>query len=52
MHSIHSMYPEPARLVIDQRLRDADVERRRRLARHRVTSGGRPQSRALHLLWG
>lgn len=34
MNSIYSVHA--ARLVIDQRLRDADHERRRRLARHRA----------------
>jgi hypothetical protein len=44
MNPTVTMYPEAARLVIDQRLREADRERRRRLARHRAASDGRRPS--------
>jgi hypothetical protein len=41
MSPTYRMYAESARLEIDQRLRDADGERRRRLARHSVNSARR-----------
>ena len=41
MNAIHAMYPEIARIELDQRLRDADHTRRRRLARHRFRTARR-----------
>ena len=47
MNTIHPMYAEVARLGINQRLRDADEERRRRLARHIGTSTRRSSNARL-----
>lgn len=45
MTSIYTAYPEAARLVIEQRLRDADHERRRRLVRRSRPWTEHPASR-------
>lgn len=52
MDLIYATYPETARFEIDQRLRDADGARRRRLARGRVTSPRHGRfARARRLSW-
>lgn len=52
MNTTYPMYAEVARIEIDQRLREADDERRRRLARHSVGAAGRSSySRLRHLAW-
>ncbi|WP_167880409.1 hypothetical protein [Nocardioides guangzhouensis] len=45
MNPLHPVHPELARHEIDQRLRDADLERRRRLARHRPGRARRSPAR-------
>jgi hypothetical protein len=47
MNTTYLMYADAARVQIDDRLREADNERRRRLARHRSSSS--PRTRVRHL---
>ena len=47
MSTIHLMYPDAARHEITRRLRAADDERLRRLARHSVRSTRRSAVRAM-----
>ena len=52
MSSIHSLSTDTARVVIDQRLREADHERRRRLARRGASYDARRSHARLRYLPG